>query len=142
MGNVAYGISPGRAEVGATIRSSDDGELRKITERMYNRVDFEAKSFDGEIAIRKIEPFSSTINDSSGTEMVKKVADRSGLRVQEMDEPFAWSEDFGELRQKCPITLFGLGTGKEHPPLHSEIYDFNDRLIETGVQLFAGLISS
>ena len=139
LGNVAYGISPGQAQMGITIRSSNDHELQKITEQIQIRTNAEAESFDGTIAIRQVEPFSATINDAAGTELVKEMAGRSGLSIKVLDEPFPWSEDFGEFRKKCPITLFGLGTGENHPPLHSETYDFNDRLIETGIELFAGL---
>ena len=139
MGNVAYGISPGRAQMGVTIRSSDDEELKRATERIRSRVYAEAESFDGKVTIKQIEPFSATICDETGTELVETVAKRIGLKTYVMDEPFPWSEDFGEFRKKCPITLFGLGTGENHPPLHSEKYDFNDRLIEAGVKLFAKL---
>lgn len=139
MGNEAYGISPGRAQMGVTVRSSDDEELAKVIEQIRNRVSKEDAIFDGEIRIRQIEPFSATVNEGPGTEFVQKAADRLGLDVRKLEEPFPWSEDFGEFRKKCPITLFGLGTGLNHPPLHSERYDFNDNLIETGIKLFAGL---
>jgi amidohydrolase len=141
MGNVAYGISPGRAQMGITIRSAEDELLKKTVDRVRERVDVESRLFDGEVTIKQIEPFSATVNDSTGTEFVKSVAEHNGLSVNEMDIPFAWSEDFGEFRKKCPITLFGLGSGKNHPPLHSETYDFNDKLIETGINMFVGLIS-
>jgi len=139
MGSVAYGINPGRARMGITLRSSDDHELQKITKQIRKRANAEAESFDGTIAIKQVEPFSATINDGVGTNLVEKAAGRSGLSIKALDEPFPWSEDFGEFRKKCPITLFGLGTGRNHPPLHSETYDFNDRLIETGIELFTGL---
>jgi metal-dependent amidase/aminoacylase/carboxypeptidase family protein len=139
MGNIAYGISPGRAQMGITVRSSDDEELSRVVGRIQRRVVEVNEKFDGEIAIKQIEPFSATINDDFGTELVVQTAERIGLEVQNVAEPFPWSEDFGEFRKKCPITLFGLGTGENHPPLHSELYDFNDNLIATGVKLFAEL---
>lgn len=139
MGNVAYGISPGRAQMGVTIRSSDDDELRTVIKQIQKRVNAENERFDGEIFVKQIEPFSATVNEEYGTDLVKQAAREIELDVQEMAKPFPWSEDFGEFRKKCPITLFGLGTGKDHPPLHSEMYDFNDSLIETGIKLFAEL---
>jgi metal-dependent amidase/aminoacylase/carboxypeptidase family protein len=142
MGNIAYGISPGRAEMGITVRSSDDEELKKIVEQIRERADAEAESFDGTVSIKQIEPFSATINEDAGTDLVEKAAKKCGLNLNVLDEPFPWSEDFGEFRTKCPVTLFGIGTGKSHPPLHSEMYDFNDRLIETGIRLFAELTTS
>lgn len=142
MGNIAYGISPGRAQVGVTVRSSDDNNMNKVIEQIRNHAVSEAESFDGTVSIQKIEPFSATINEDTGTDLVETAAIKCGLNIKILDEPFPWSEDFGELRKKCPVTLFGLGTGKSHPPLHSEMYDFNDRLIETGIRLFAELTTS
>ena len=139
MGNVAYGISPGHATMGVTVRSSGDDELDRVAELIRGRLNTEKKSFDGEISMKEIEPFSATVNDDRGTELVEHAAKQRGLELQKMGEPFPWSEDFGEFRKKCPVTLFGLGTGKDHPPLHSEVYDFNDNLIETGIKLFAVL---
>lgn len=139
MGNIAYGISPGRAQMGVTVRASDDKELDKVVWDIKKRVQAESESFDGIIDIKQIEPFSATINDEDGTKLVEKAARKSGFTVKTLDKPFPWSEDFGEFRKMCPVTLFGLGTGKNHPPLHSEKYDFNDRLIDAGIRLFAGL---
>lgn len=139
MGNVAYGISPGLAKMGITVRSSDDEELGRVVEQIRSRVNQENEKFDVEVSFQQIEPFSATVNDSSGTEFVEQTAEWNALNVVRMDEPFPWSEDFGEFRKKFPVTLFGLGTGKNHPPLHSEMYDFNDNLIEIGIKLFAGL---
>jgi metal-dependent amidase/aminoacylase/carboxypeptidase family protein len=65
-----------------------------------------------------------------------------GLKVdtQILNEPFAWSEDFGDFRKKFPITLFGLGAGVDTPALHSEVYNFDDDLIPVGTALFCEYI--
>ena len=36
--------------------------------------------------------------------------------------------------------MFGLGAGLDTPALHNPDYDFPDELIDTGVQLFGGII--
>ena len=54
-----------------------------------------------------------------------------------MDRPFPWSEDFGHFStHESGAVLFGLGSGLDHPPLHSKIYDFNDELLAPGVDLW------
>ena len=55
-------------------------------------------------------------------------------------EPFRWSEDFGHFTALYPGALFGIGAGKNHPGLHNNDYDFNDNIIETGLNIFMNLI--
>ena len=49
------------------------------------------------------------------------------------------SEDFGHYLKKCGGAMFYFGNGVEWPALHTAEYDFNDRILETAVDLFAGL---
>jgi amidohydrolase len=136
LGEPAYGISPGQGKLGFTIRSASDDELEQAVELLQEEVEQVRGKFDGEVKHRLIEPFSATINDQKGTSAVRKAAEELDLRVMEKDDPFPWSEDFGEFRRACPITLFGVGAGEDHPALHSETYDFNDELIEPAIHLF------
>jgi metal-dependent amidase/aminoacylase/carboxypeptidase family protein len=62
------------------------------------------------------------------------------LDIYEAEEPFAWSEDFGQFTDRFPGAFFGLGSGKEQPPLHASNYNFPDELISTGVRLFLSII--
>ena len=63
--------------------------------------------------------------------------------VQIMDRPFPWSEDFGHFStHESGAVLFGLGSGLDHPPLHSKTYDFNDELIAPGVDLWVRIALS
>lgn len=54
-----------------------------------------------------------------------------------MEKPFSWSEDFGHFSQsESGGCYFGLGSGCDHPSLHSKYYDFNDELIPMGIDLW------
>ena len=46
------------------------------------------------------------------------------------------SEDFGWYLKECPGAIIYIGSGEKHPPLHTAEYDFNDRILETAVDLF------
>lgn len=140
MGARAFGISPGNAEIGFTLRSPLDAELQQALEELEQLISRASESFKGEVELHRTEPFSATVNDPEGVEIVRRAASRAGLEVQEIENPFPWSEDFGTFREHCPVTLFGLGSGQSHPPLHSETYDFNDSLIEPGIELFSHII--
>ncbi len=140
MGEPAFGISPGSARLGYTIRSATDDSLQEGIETIKQVFEKGKKRFRGDAVLRIVEPFKATVNSKNGVDILKKAAQRCNVPVTDLDDAFPWSEDFGEFRNVCPITIFGLGAGIHHPPLHSERYDFNDSLIETGIQLFSALI--
>lgn len=141
MGERAFGISPGTAKFGFTIRSSDDNLIQQEIKWFRDKIDVVRESFDGKIEMNLVEPFVSTINSVEGNRILSKAAGLNGMKTEKLKTPFPWSEDFGSFREKFPITLFGLGAGLNHAPLHSEMYDFNDQLIMEGVELFTSIIS-
>lgn len=140
MGERAFGMSPGEVSIGFTFRSETDENLKKCLDWFKSLVKRESGAFSGSITTREVEPFAATINSREGCEIVKSVAMQAGIDVVELESPFPWSEDFGRFGDKLPITLFGLGSGKDSAPLHSEKYDFNDSLLPTGVNLFKAIL--
>lgn len=142
MGERAFGISPGKARVGFTIRSESDEDLGDGVRQIRKIIEEVEESFDGEINAEEVEPFRATVNSKKGAEIVKKVSELQGFNYQTLEQPFPWSEDFGEFRRQFPIVIFGLGAGEDKPPLHSEKYDFNDELIPVGIAMFAGIVDS
>ena len=140
MGNRAFGISPGSASIGFTLRSPQDDQMQEVLEKLKESLNKTVQSFEGSVAFQKREPFSATINDAQGVRIVREAAKKAGLKLHEAEDPFPWSEDFGNFSQCCPLTLFGLGSGINHPPLHSERYDFNDRIMDPGIELFLQIV--
>jgi amidohydrolase len=140
MGEPAWGISPGEAKLGVTIRSATDDGLEDGLNRLAGAINTTDEDFEGTITSRRVEPFAATINSDKGVEVLKKAASALSVPLQAMDHPFPWSEDFGEFRRQFPITIFGLGAGKNHPHLHSEKYDFNDNLTPAGVKIFTEIL--
>lgn len=141
MGERAFGISPGKALAGFTIRSAFDDKLDVGVKLVYEIIKEVRKGFEGKITTREVEPFRTTINSDIGAEVIKKVSEKQqDVTYQELDVPFPWSEDFGEFCRQFPISMFGLGAGEEKPPLHSEKYDFNDELIPAGIAMFRGIV--
>ena len=66
-------------------------------------------------------------------------AEGLGLRRIPMDKMWRASEDFGWYLKECPGAIIYIGSGEKHPPLHTAEYDFNDRILEIAVDLFADL---
>ncbi len=142
MGEPAYGISPGEAKMGYTLRSATDEGLKKGLQLLEETIEASAKQFKGTIKKRRVEPFTATLNSDEGVKIIQKAAASTNTPLEIMDRPFPWSEDFGEFRKQFPITIFGLGAGKNHPHLHFEKYDFNDDLIPAGVKIFSEIVES
>lgn len=140
LGEPAYGVSPGIGRAGFTLRSGSDEELEDAVDAVRNFIEKQSKLFKGELEFRLVEPFTATVNDPDGVEIVKKSAKTTGLNVVDLEKAFPWSEDFGAFREKCPISIFGLGSGESSPHLHSEKYDFNDELLEPGIRMFMEII--
>ena len=140
MGEPAFGISPGQAEVGVTLRAETDELLESLEDDVHQTIDEVDAGFAGEVSYQNREPFATTVNDRDGVDELEKAAGRADVPLEFLETPMYWSEDFGEFRRKCPITLFGLGAGKDSFPLHSEKYDFNDSLIPGGISVFVNLI--
>jgi amidohydrolase len=136
VGEPAFGMNPGCGEIGVTIRAETQESVDELYSEIESAIEKTAESFAGEIKYEKKEPFAATVNDEKGADQLRKIAKTLDIPLQELDEPVGWSEDFGEFGRKCPITLFGLGAGEDSAPLHSENYDFNDDLIQTGVSVF------
>lgn len=140
LGEPAFGINPGLCEMGVTVRAETDDGITDLIDDVNEGLSAVNDMFEGDISIEKREPFSAVINDPEGVKLLTGIAKTLDIECISLDQPFAWSEDFGEFRKKCPITLFGLGAGEQVPALHSEIYDFDDDLIPVGTALFCEYI--
>ena len=83
--------------------------------------------------------FPETRNDDACLTAVVEAAEEQGLTVIRMEQMWRASEDFGWYLKECPGAIFYIGSGEEHPPLHTAEYDFNDRILETAVDVLVGI---
>lgn len=139
LGEVAFGTTPGYAEVMATLRTYTNDDMGLLT------------NFAGEIALKNaeksklkcsisyVEEFPATINNSMLVKCIEEVAKSNNFNSEYLAKPFRWSEDFAHFTQNFPGALFGLGSGENHPQLHNPDYDFPDEIIENGVKMFYGI---
>lgn len=141
LGERAFGVSPGKAHVMATLRTYDNEDLLVMTDKALHIANEEAKSLKLKISHSETEPFSATNNNQTCVEYIKSAAVRHNLECVVMAEPFRWSEDFGLFTQKYKGAMFGLGIGINEPDLHNPDYDFPDAVIPTGVKMFYSIIN-
>lgn len=140
LGERAFGTSPGKATVMATLRTYEDKVLDRLKSRCIQIAEEVAQTYDLSIELEWVEPFPATVNDKKGVDVIQSSAQKLGLEINKKLTPFSWSEDFGHFTRQIPGAMFGVGIGKEHPPLHAEVYDFPDDVISTGVSMFIQII--
>jgi len=142
LGTVAFGTSPGDAELMATLRSDDDAVLDALRNRAVALAHREAARDELGCEIEWVEEFPVTENDSLAVATAARAARAAGLTVATPPEsPFRWSEDFGWLTRETAGALIGLGAGVGQPVLHASDYDFPDALLPLGVRFYEALLA-
>ena len=136
LGEVAFGTTPGSAEVMATLRAYEDEVLDKLTGYAEELVALISAEENLEVNISYTESFAATVNDPEALERITKAAGKCNLQTLTIDHPFRWSEDFGHFSKGAKTALVGLGAGKLQPQLHEPTYDFPDEIMSSGINLF------
>jgi len=140
LGDMAFGTTPGEAVVCITLRSDSEDVLGRLRDAAVAAVSEEAERDGLGWETSWVEPFSVTVNHPEAVAAARAAAARLGLEIEELEEAFRWSEDFGEIIRGRRGALIGLGAGEEQPPLHAPTYDFPDALLATGIDLFCALL--
>ena len=136
LGEVAFGTTPGYAEIRMTLRSFDNEDMEKLTRTIEASIQ--------EIAVRELlahdisysEVFPAVSNNEEAVESIVEAARENKLELMKMDQPFRWSEDFGFYTQKYKGGFFGLGAGIDQPALHHPDFDFPDEILAAGIAVF------
>jgi len=140
MGERSFGITPGSAEIMATLRSYRDDDMETLSDRAEAIVNALADRYGLRAGIEYSEIFPATVNHPDAIDVVRAGIARRRLPTLEIERPFRWSEDFGQFATVAPTALFGLGAGADHPGLHDSSYDFPDDIIPSGVAAFLGIV--
>lgn len=134
LGDIAFGTSPGRAEIMATLRGANETTLAELQGRAAGLARREAAQDGLRCRVEWVEEFPVTENDDLAVAVARRAAEATGLRATEPSEsPFRWSEDFGWLTRGISGALIGLGSGRDQPALHSPDFDYPDALLDTAV---------
>ena len=136
LGEPAFGLSPGDAEVRVTLRTESDEAMLILTERAVQLVKEKATPADLGFDVSWSDEFVASNNDAGACDMVRKASAAAGLKVIELAEAMRVSEDFGQFSARIPGAMFGLGAGENCPGLHHADYDFPEELIEIGSNVF------
>jgi amidohydrolase len=140
IGSKAYGTAAGKGEVHFTIRTWSQQNMDILKAKLVSIIKSLAKTYLLKYSIDWIQDFQATKNDIEANEIIRNAARLNGFDIFETQEPFKWGEDFGIFTQKYKGAMFGLGAGNDTPALHNPDYDFPDKLIPTGINMFRSII--
>lgn len=137
LGEPAFGIAPGAADLWVKLRALEDGQLSLLREAAAALIRTEAAR-DGLIVDFAVEDdFAATENHPEATRHLVLALDGLGVSHGEGTLPWRASEDFGRFGTGgtgCAMVF--LGAGSDHAALHNPDYDFPDDLIPIGASLF------
>ncbi|EJL58248.1 amidohydrolase [Rhizobium sp. CF122] len=138
LGEPAFGISPGEAQIWATLRTLTDEAMTALVSRAEELVLTQAKAGQLRVEISYEDVFHQCYNSAEAVTELRRALDDEGVSHDSASSllPMKASEDFGLFRTVAPAAMFFLGAGEDHPRLHNPDYDFPDELIATGSRAF------
>ncbi|PWE31510.1 amidohydrolase [Pararhodobacter marinus] len=140
MGEPAFGIAPGEAELWVTLRGLGDEDLETLLEQAKTLARDEAAAAGLGVDFEIHDHFGACRNDPDATAVLARALDANGIAHEPGDLPMRASEDFGRFGAVSKSAMLLLGAGRDHPALHTQTYDFPDTLIAQGVAIFHSAI--
>ena len=140
MGEPAFGIAPGEAELFVTLRSLTDDRMERLVADAENLVQNAAETAHLQAEIAYDDIFVTTTSDAEAVELATRALDRLSLPHGRGPLPMRASEDFGRFGAGSSLAFLLLGAGATRPALHNPDYDFPDDLIPTGAAIFAAIV--
>ena len=142
VGSGDFGISPGDGQLCLTLRAEFEEEMRQLEEDLL--------AFSADLCAHEgiamdfivMDYFPETRNHDGSLMKVLAAAGSLGLKTIPMQDLWRASEDFGWYLKECSGAMVYIGNGVLYPGLHTEEYDFNDRILETAVDLFTKIMVS
>ncbi|MBW0365493.1 amidohydrolase [Ensifer adhaerens] len=138
LGEAAFGISPGYAEIWVTLRTLTDERMTDLVARAEALVAKEAGAAGLKVAISYEDVFHQCSNAERAVTALERAMDEEGVSHDKGEGvlPMKGSEDFGLFGRLAPAAMFFLGAGENHARLHNPDYDFPDNLIGIGAKVF------
>ncbi len=136
LGEISFGTSPEYAEIRITLRAFENEDMEVLvrnSEQIIKEISLDEK-LKYEISYGEI--FPATVNNDECIGLVEQSAKENNFKLEYIDQPYKWSEDFAYYTQKYKAGFFGLGAGINQAQLHNPDYDFPDEIIETGIRMF------
>ena len=137
LGEAAFGIAPGEAELWATLRTIADAKMAALRGAAIALAQAEADAHGLTVSFSHHDDFAASVNAAAAAAHLAQALDALHIPHDAGDLPMRASEDFGRFGQQgTRSAMLFLGAGQSHAALHNPDYDFPDDLIPIGVQIF------
>ncbi len=141
----ANNVIPERATLTGTLRTFDP----RVTERVVARIEQIARGVAESHGVQihaHVEPQYPVLQNAADcAAAVGRVAETllGPESCSSAGLPLAAGEDFGYFAAAVPGAYFFLGAGRDEdtPGCHHPDFDFDDRLIPTGIRMFVGIVA-
>ena len=138
-GSEDFGIAAGDGSICFTLRAEKESVMKRMEQNLLHLAENLAERDGLQIDYEIRDYFPETVNDNSAIDRVLQAAEALGLSVMELPDMLRGSEDFGYYLKKCPGAIFYIGNGEDYPAIHTRPYDFNDKILESAVDMFAAI---
>ena len=132
MGEEAFGVMAHEARICLTLRSTSDRNLNELKEEILSIVRENGERIAFEYGMT--DCFPATVNHPSSYRFLKE-----RICAEDLREPMRWSEDFAYYLLNHEGAFFGIGSGEDQAPLHSEGYCYPKELIPRTAEIFYDL---
>lgn len=135
LGEPAFGIAPGAAELWVTLRTVSDDAMAALRASAEDLARQSAARHGLQVNFSYHDEFRHCLNHPDAVAIIRSALDAEGFAHEE-GQTFRASEDFGRFADVSVSAMFFLGAGEDHPALHNPNYDFPDALIPVGGRIF------
>lgn len=135
MGEAAFGVSPGAAEIWATLRTLTGDRMAALCARAEALARTTAASQGLGLGVSYADIFAHVENAPEAVAHLARALDAEGIAHERGSLPMRASEDFGRFGQAAPAAMFFLGAGETHASLHHPDYDFPDALMPVAARV-------
>lgn len=139
LGGENFGLSASEGKLCLTLRGHRQSDIDALMDLIRTRTEALCAKQAMLCQFELRDVFPDTTNDTATVNAARNIWQSVNRSMQTLDEPMRWSEDFGWYLKQVPGIFFGIGTGEEHPGLHTADYTFDDSIIEPAVDAFVAL---
>lgn len=150
IGSMSAGEAPNTVAsnglIKGTIRTYNPDDLDMITEKMQRIVNQVDSLFKTASTFTLFKGYPAVHNDPELIPTVKESAKAAGLKVQELDEPYLFGEDFSFYSKIAQTNFSFLGVRNEEKGyrhgLHTSRFNFDEDCLLDGIHYFQSLAKS
>lgn len=140
MGEPAFGVAPGEAEIYATLRTLTDNGMHELVGAAEELVRTTSQRYGLTHDIAYADIFRHCENHPDAVAHLESALNAEQIAYSGEGLPMRGSEDFGRFGDQAKSAMFLLGAGEDQPALHNPDYDFPDDLIPAGTRIFARVV--